>query len=306
MKRYIVSNILCGLALLVASLTMSCSEEYVTYSDREYVMFSDSLSTNIIEQDKESFTVKVASTVKRNYDRTFGVEVIDKGSNAIEGLHYRIPCNSVTIPAGELSAELKIEGRYENIEPTDSLGFTLKLVMDERLKWDLYENSNQMKVVMYKSCPFDLDNFTGWCVVSSLFIRDYPGENTSYNRLVYTERHPSEQDMIIVHDCFYDGYDITLRFHSGDAANPLITMDDDQVVSNEESVFGQILGDNKILCDDSPYYDSYFSTCQRYATLWIMFYVENVGEVVGTVGNYYNVMEWVSDEEAERIKREGF
>ncbi len=292
--------------LLVVSLAVGCSEEYVTYSDGEYVMFADTLSTNIVEMDKECFTIKVASTVKRDYDRTFGVEVLDKGSNAIEGLHYVLPQNSVTIPAGKLSGEIKVEGKYENIEPTDSLGFTLKLVMAQELKWKLYENSDQVKVVMYKSCPFDINNFTGWCVFSSLFLRDYPGENTSYSRLVYTEPHPSEKDMIIVRNCFFDGYDITVRFHGDDAANPLITMDEDQIVSNEESVFGQILGDNKILCDESQYYPSYFNSCQRFAALWTHIYVENVGEVVGTVGNYYNVFEWISDEEADRIRREGF
>jgi hypothetical protein len=33
-------------------------------------------------------------------------------------------------------------------------------------------------------------------------------------------------------------------------------------------------------------------------------YVENLGVPIGTVGHFYNVMEWISDEEAERLKRE--
>ena len=33
-------------------------------------------------------------------------------------------------------------------------------------------------------------------------------------------------------------------------------------------------------------------------------YVENLGVPVGTVGSFYNIMEWVSDEEAERLKKE--
>ena len=31
-----------------------------------------------------------------------------------------------------------------------------------------------------------------------------------------------------------------------------------------------------------------------------------VGTTIGTVGNFYNVLEWISDEEAERLKREGY
>lgn len=292
-------------ATIATSMLASCAEEYVTYSDAEYVMFSETQSMNMILADDEYFGVAVASTVACDYDRTFGVEIIDKGSNAIEGKHYRLLSNSVTIPAGELATEVKVQGLYENIEPTDSLGFVLRLVMPEKLKWSLYEDSDQTKVVMYKSCPFVRDNFTGWCVVTSLLLRDYPGDNTSYQRLIRTEAHPTEENTVILRSCFYDGYDLTIRFHPEDAANPLVTMDKDQVLSDEASVFGQILGDNHILTTHSFYYPSYFNSCQRFVELWNHVYVENLGETIGTVGHYYNILEWISDEEAERLQKEG-
>ncbi len=291
---------------LVALALLSCKEQYTTYSDAEYVMFADSISTNMVQKDNSRFTVAVASTVARNYDRTFGVEIVDAGSNAIEGKHYRLLTSSVTIPAGKLATDVVVEGIYDNIEATDSLGFCLRLVMAEQLKWNLYPNSDCTKVTMYKSCPFDRNTFTGYAVLSSLLLRDYPGENTSYQKVVYTEPHPTEENMIIVRDCFYKGYDVTLTLHGEDAAEPRITMDNDQVISDEASVFGQILGDNHILGDDSPYYTSYFNSCQRFAVLWLHVYVEDLGTPIGTVGNFYNVLEWVSDEEAERLKREGF
>ena len=292
-------------ATIAISMLASCAEEYVTYSDAEYVMFSETQSMNMILADDEYFGVAVASTVACDYDRTFGVEIVDKGSNAIEGKHYRLLSNSVTIPAGELATEVKVQGLYENIEPTDSLGFVLRLVMPEKLKWSLYEDSDQTKVVMYKSCPFVRENFTGWCVVTSLLLRDYPGDNTSYQRLIRTEAHPTEENTVILRSCFYDGYDLTIRFHPQDAANPLVTMDKDQVLSDEASVFGQILGDNHILTTHSFYYPSYFNSCQRFVELWNHVYVENLGETIGTVGHYYNILEWISDEEAERLQKEG-
>lgn len=285
---------------------LSCKEQYITYRDAEYVMFADSISTNMVEKDNNRFTVPIASTVTRNYDRTFGVEVIDAGSNAIEGKHYRIVSNTVTIPAGQSCANVEVEGIYDNIEATDSLGFSLRLVMNSALKWDLYKDSDRTKVVMYKSCPYDRNNFTGYAVLSSLLLRDYPGENTSYQKVVYTEAHPTEPDMIIIRDAFYNGYDITMAFDGSNAAEPRVTMDSDQVLSDEASVFGQILGDNHILCDDSPLYTSYYNSCQRFVVLWLEVYVENLGQMVGTVGHFYNVLEWISDEEAERLKREGF
>ena len=298
-KIYFILSAFVAMAAMVA-----CDEEYVTYNDAEYVMFAEEQSTNMVLADQEYFTVPVASTVACDYDRTFGVEVVDKGSNAIEGKHYRLLSNSVTIPAGELAADVKVAGLYENIEPTDSLGFVLKLVMPEQLKFDLYEGSDQTKVVMYKSCPFDRNNFTGWCILTSMLLRDYPGDNPSYERLFRTEAHPTEPNTVILRSAFYDGYDMTITFNPENPANPLVTMDKDQVVSDEASVFGQILGDNHILGTHSFYYPSYFNSCQHFVELWMQVYVENLGETVGTVGHFYNILEWISDEEAERLQRE--
>lgn len=292
------------LALALTLGFVSCDEEYVTYSDAEYVMFAQEQSINMVLSDQEYFTVPVSSTIACDYDRTFGVEVIDKGSNAVEGKHYRLLSNSVTIPAGKLVADVKVAGNYENIEATDSLGFVLKLVMPKQLKWDLYEGSDQTNVVMYKGCPFDRNNFTGWCIITSLLLRDYPGDNAGYQRLIRTEAHPTEENTVILRSCFYDGYDLTITFNPENPANPLVTMDKDQVLSDEASVFGQILGDNHILTTHSRYYPSYFNSCQRFVELWNHVYVENLGQAVGTVGHFYNILEWISDEEAERLQRE--
>ena len=293
------------MGLLLASGLTSCHEQYTTYADKEYVMFADSLSTNIVLENQEYFTVAVSSTVARDYDRTFGIEVIDEGSNAIEGYHYRLLSNNVTIPAGKLAAEVRVQGLYDNIEATDSLGFGLRLVMPESLKFDsLYKDSDRTKVTMMKVCPYSIDNFTGWCVVTSQMLYNYPGTNASYQRLVKCEKHPTERETIVVRNFLYDGYDVTLRFNATDPTKMSLEMDDDQVLSDEASVFGQILGDNHILGGESPYNDSFFNTCQRFAALWLNVYVYDLGDPIGTVGQFYNILEWVSDEEAERLQRE--
>lgn len=293
---------LCALAALSF---VACEEEYTTYSDAEYVMFADTMSINMVLPDQEYFSVAVASTVACKYDRTFGVEIVDEGSNAIEGKHFRLLSNSVTIPAGKLATEVKVQGLYDNILPTDSLGFTLRLVMPEQLEWELYKDNVQTKVVMYKACPFDVNNFSGWCVVTSLLLRNYPGDNDSYQRLIKTEVHPSVPNTVILRECFYDGYDLTITFDTTDVANPIVTMDKDQLLSDEASVFGQILGDNHILTTHSSYYPSYYNSCQRFVELWNEVYVEDLGEMIGTVGHFYSILEWVSDEEAADLKKQG-
>lgn len=300
MKRITAPALAAGILALLAT---GCAEEYRTYSDAEYVMFADTMSINMVVQDQDYFAVPVASTTACDYDRTFAVEIIDKGSKAIEGYHYRLKSNTITIKAGERRADVLVHGIYDHIGDTDSLGFNLRLVMPEQLKWDLY--TDRTKVVMYKSCPFVAEDFTGWCVVTSMFLLSYPGvENSSMQRLIRTEKHPDEAYAVILRDFLFTGYDVTIRFDPEDPANPCVTMDADQVLSDEISVFGQINGDDKILVTHSPYAVSTFNACQRYVSLWIRAYVENLGETVGTVGSFFNVLEWVSDEEADRLRRE--
>ena len=288
--------------MAAVAMSASCHESYITYSDKEYVMFADTLCTYPVQKDVEWFSIPVVSTVVKDYDRTFGVEIIDKGNNAIENLHYRLMSNTVTIKAGENRADVKVHGYYDNIEATDSLGFELKLVMNSNLVMPLYGDGT--KAVLMKSCPFDINNFTGYCVLTSMFLYNYSATGV-YQKLVYTEKHPTQENMIICRNWIADGYDVTMTFNSDDPMKPLVTMDRDQVASDEGSFFGTAYGDNKLLVTNSSYYDSIFYPCGNYLYIWTEMYVENLGDPIGSVGHFYNIMEWVSDEEAERLRREG-
>lgn len=293
-----VFTFLAVFALLVSAA--GCQEHYTEYSDAEYIMFSDTAAVYPVLKDADYFPVPVVSTVACSYDRTVGVEIIDKGSNAIEGLHYALKSNTVTIKAGERRADVYVRGIYENIEPEDSLGFTMRLVMDEALELPLY--GTETKVVLMKCCPFDVNSFCGHAVVTSMFLYQY-SLTGSYQRLIKTE--PSEKEnTIICRGLLYDGYDVELTFDPSDPLNPIVTLPDVQVLSDEGSVFGIAYGDDKILVTHSILYPSYFNTCQNYVALWIKAYVEDLGSPIGTVGNFYNVLEWVSEEEAERLHRE--
>ena len=300
------------MALAIVAGVVSCKEQYITYNDAEYLMFSDTLTTNAVLSTGDPIKVSIASTVARQYDRTYAVEIIDKGSNAIEGVHYRLKSNTFTIPAGKLSAEVEVLGNYDNIEPTDSLGFTLQLVMPDALKWDLYPNHNRTKVVMFKSCPFDVNEWGGteleprYCLLTSLLLYSYPGTNASYQRLVKCYKHKSIKNTIVMDDLFYNGYDVLLTFEDN-PAEPLLKMQADQVIGSEYTVFGIQHGDGRILATHSPRAEqaSYYNACQKYAQLWVLMYVNDFSTTVGYVGYFYNILEWVSQEEAEEIMREG-
>ena len=309
MKR--IFNILLSVAF-VAGVT-SCMEQYPTYEGKEYLMFADTLSMNAVLADGEPFKVSVASTVARKYDRTYAVEIIDNGSNAIEGKHYRLKSNTFTIPAGELATDIEVYGLYDNIEPTDSLGFTLQLVMPDELKWEsLYPKSNRTKVVMFKSCPFDINEWGGteqepkYCLFSSQWYIEF-NPNGSYQRLVKCYKHKNLENTIVMKDMFYDGYDVTLTFNTENPSEPILEMASDQVIGEEFLILGIEWGDGKILVQRTPLETgiSTYNSCQKFATLYTRMYIKDFSTLVGYIGDFYNILEWVSKEEAEEIMREG-
>ena len=193
-----------------------------------------------------------------------------------------------------------VHGYYSNIKDTDSLGFELSLVMDERLEMPLYGKST--KAVMMKSCPFNIEDYTGWCLFTSMFLYQYSSTG-EYQRLIKTEK--VDENTIVCRNWLADGYDILMEFDSKDPMNPTVKIPSGQVATDEGSSFGTSYGDNRVLVEDSSLAQSIFYPCGRYLYVWSHIYVEDLGVSVGTVGHFYNVMEWISDEEADLLRREG-
>jgi hypothetical protein len=292
--KYIAMSFVAAMAL------NACQERYVTYDGAEYVMFADTLAVYPVMEGAEQFSIPVVSTVVRDYDRTFGVEVLDKLSNAIERKHYSLESNTITIKAGETRADVKVRGHYENIGEADSLGFALQLVMKDELVMPLY--GKQTKAVIMKTGKFDRSKFTGYCVLSSMFLQNY-SQTGGYNRLVYTEPHPTLENTIICRNWLKDGYDVELTFNDKDPLMPIVTMGR-TVAGDQGSFFGTSYGQwgDKLYVQSSNLAQSIFYPLGGYLYIWTEFSVDEYG----IVGNFYNVMQWVTDEEAERIMREGF
>ena len=292
--KYIAMSFVAALAL------NACQERYVTYEGAEYVMFADTLAVYPVMEGADQFSIPVVSTVTRDYDRTFGVEVLDKLSNAIERKHYSLESNTITIKAGETRADVKVRGHFENIGEADSLGFALQLVMKDELEMPLY--GKQTKAVLMKTGKFDRSKFTGYCVLSSMFLQNY-SQTGEYNRLIFTEPHPTLKNTVICRNWIKDGYDVELTFNDEDPLMPIVTMAR-TVASDQGSFFGTAYGQwgDKLYVCSSNLAQSIFYPLGGYLYIWTELSVDEYG----IVGNFYNVMQWVTDEEAERIKREGF
>lgn len=283
-------------AAVVALSGCDSSKDRTTYCGPEYVMFSDTLSYFPVSNSEDYFHVHVGSTVACDYDRTFAVEVDDKNSNVIENKHYVIESNCVTIKAGERAADIKIRGLYENIGKTDSLSLTLRLIAEDKVIWDLY--GAKTRIEMMKACPFDINAFSGYCKLTSSFFSDYM-TNTDF-RLVKTEP-VNEENAIVIHDFFYKGYDIELEFDTSDPLEPFVEMDN-QILGSTAEAFGTIHGDGKLRIKQPTTYVSYYNVCQSFVFQYVTIYVEGKG----TVGTYINILEWISDEEAEQLKKQGY
>ena len=301
MKKLLLGCIAAVAALIAFS---GCDQDKVVYSGPNYLMFSDTLYTYAVQETNEIFNVPVSATVPADYDRTFGVEVIDKESNAVEGKHYKILSNTVTIKAGEMSTDVKVQGLYKNIGITDSLGFALRLVIPDTEQWSLYKN--EAKVVMQKICPFDIKNFKGYCKVTSSYLSsDYYPKKVDL-RLVTSDIVEGKENTIVVHDLYFDGYDMEIKFNRKDVLEPLVEMEE-QICGSTGEAFNTIHGDGKLRLNQPTAYTSFYSTNENFILQYVTMSVNNKdGSYYSTVGTFVNVLECISEAEAEKLKEQGY
>lgn len=287
-----------GVLVFAAVALISCGENTITYNGPDYVMFSDTLQTIAVQDGETYYDIPVAATTACNYDRTYSVEIVDEGSNAIEGVHYDLQSNNVTIKAGELASSVKIRGHYDNFEDTDSIGVMLRLTASDDKIWDTY--GRDTKVVLVKVCPFDINTFVGYAVLTSTFFADYM-ESTEM-RLITTEKDPEVENGIIMKDFLYDGYDIKVSFNIKKPLEPILEMEPQVIGSTADAFQGTVWGDNKLRVMSPVGAVSYYNVCQNFVFQYMTFYVEEVG----TVGTYANVVEWISKEEYDYLKKQGY
>lgn len=281
---------------------ISCKPEYTTYTGPNYILFSDTLYEVAVVDNESYYDVPVVATRACDYDRSVAVEIVDAGSNAVEGKHYSLESNTVTIKAGELRGNLRVKGYHNNIDVADSLGFKLQLIIPEDAQWDLYGNT--ANVILRKACKFDINAFVGYCVVSSTYIMNYMNVDKILTR---SEIDPEdeEQKTIIIKDYFFKGYDVKIKFETDDIYNPLIRMDDQRFAVTSEA-FGTLYGDGYINAYQPTAYTSYYSSCEKFIFQYMTLYVPGMDASVNTIGTFVNAVEWISDDEAAKLKREGY
>ena len=127
----------------------------------DYVMFSDSLQTIAIQSSDTYYDIPIFATTACDYDRTYAVEVVDKGVMPLKDYIMNCSQTLVTIKAGELAFLVKNQGFYDNFEDTDSLGINLETGCTTRK--NLGYIRDETKVQLGKDLPFDIQRFYRIC-----------------------------------------------------------------------------------------------------------------------------------------------
>lgn len=294
------------LTICIAVALTACKSDFTVRVNPDIIMFSaESYTLGIMEQDKEDESgdeqwheITISATKSVDYDRNIGVEVIWSESSAIEGLHYVLESNTLTIPKGKLTTALRLRGMAENIPVGEELTLCLSLVLDEENVSELYGTRSEVK--LQRCCKFDIQNFVGYAKMTSSWTMQYMNSDA---RLVRTEL-GKKKNSLVIKNMLYEGYDIEVEFDDSNPLEPRVIVPDAQVIGSTGEAFGTIYGNGKLMMSEPTGYTSYYGTCENFMVLYTMMYVDNVG----TVGVYVNIFEWISDDEdeAERIMREGF
>ena len=106
--------------------------------------------------------------------------------------------------------------------------------------------------------------------------------------------------------CKFQNNDTEITFNREDVQEPLVEMDE-QLCASTATAFGTIYGDGKLLMNQPTAYTSYFSTNENFVLQYVTLSVNNRdGSSYGTVGTFVNVIEWISEAEAEKLKEQGY
>ena len=81
---------------------------------------------------------------------------------------------------------------------------------------------------------------------------------------------------------------------------------DDQRFASTADAFGTLYGDGYINVYQPTAYTSYYSSCEKFIFQYMTLYVPGMPEGQNVVGTFVNAVEWISDDEAEKLKREGY
>lgn len=281
MKIHKIIAVIVSVALIVA-----CSKDNTTsnqYDADSFLQFSDSAYIMpVTETDNGGFKVTVGMTRAANYDRSIAVAIDHKASNAIEGYHFTLESHNVVIPAGQLTADLILHGKYDNINSVDdSLAVTLTILADKGNFSELYGNKTNIRLVKVR--PFHIEDYVGDLLMTCTF----PFSTSSVTKF-YVKSEKIDDYTLLIKKPFDTARDIVIRFNDNhdDPLRQDIFMAE-QVAFTDNS-YGMV---SMTTVDGAP---SYYLPEDRAFVLYLNAFLAQVG----SFGSFYYIFQWVTPDEA--------
>lgn len=274
-----------SLCLLLTILFVGCDRKEILYSGDSYVMFADSALVMPVTVDaNKTFDVVIGTTLAADYDRNYVVSVDVEHSNAIEGYHFELLNKNVQIKAGERTGVVTMKGYFDNMNRTDSLAVTLKILSDKEEVMAVY--GNKANILLYKCYPFNIDDYVGDMRMTCTF----PFSNESKNILVKSEK--IDDYTLLIKAPFDDNYDLKLKF----------LVSEDKPMDNEISVVEQEAfldaGYGLVFAQSVASNPSFFIAADRGVVLYLNMFLPKVG----AFGTYLYIFKWITPYEAEAEK----
>lgn len=160
MKRYFLKS-----ALLVLSMAtlISCDEDTVTYGGKNFVSF-ERVASNRISFFEHLGTSQIPVDIAFPVDHDVTVKFTVTSDNAQAGVHYVLPSNEVTIPAGATSANIEIQViDNEVFNDSKALAITLTEISDSNITIGLEDAGSKAKrfLIVNDDCTTNFFDFVG-------------------------------------------------------------------------------------------------------------------------------------------------
>jgi len=94
-------------------------------------------------------------------------------------------------------------------------------------------------------------------------------------------------------DFYEDGFDLRLRVDDSDPLVPRLVLPEDQCIADIRTFMQKPHGDNKMMATDVPGTVSTIDFCKRMGTIYLYYYVKDIGYV----GAFENIIRWKDEGE---------
>lgn len=283
MRHNIIYKVMMMVLPLIGGVLASCSSEIpdIRYEGSEFVQFADSIYDIPVTQDEKVFEIPVVFSTKADVDRHIIVDIDRKNSNATEGFHFTLETRNLTIPAGQLTASVRIKGIFRHIETSDSLAITLKILNHENEQSAIYGNKTVVHLI--KVLPFHIEDYVGDMLMTCTF----PFSTSETTTFLLTTEKVDDHTLRIMAP-FEDARNLTIRFNE-DPENPFYR----DITVRKQIAFTDV-NYGPVSMSSVEGYPSYYIPQDRAFVLYMLSELEHVG----AFGTHYYIFRWITPDEA--------